>query len=57
MMKRLYEAGVTSTFAENEETCVVYGMPRAAAELGCVNQLLPLEELADRLVKAVTRNG
>ncbi|MCM3128733.1 MULTISPECIES: chemotaxis response regulator protein-glutamate methylesterase [unclassified Paenibacillus] len=57
MMKRLFEAGVTSTFAENEETCVVYGMPRAAAELGCVNQLLPLEELAERLVKAVTRNG
>ncbi|MCM3782941.1 chemotaxis-specific protein-glutamate methyltransferase CheB [Neobacillus mesonae] len=55
MMKRLYETGVTSTFAESEETCVVYGMPRAAAELGCVNELLPLEELTDKMVRAVTK--
>ncbi|MBR2564709.1 MAG: chemotaxis response regulator protein-glutamate methylesterase [Paenibacillus sp.] len=53
MMKRLYEAGVTSTFAENEETCVVYGMPRSAVELQCVRHLLPLQEIAPRLVQAV----
>lgn len=53
MMKRLYEAGVTSTFAENEETCVVYGMPRSAVELQCVRHLLPLQEIAPKLVQAV----
>ncbi|WP_339241606.1 chemotaxis protein CheB [Paenibacillus sp. FSL R5-0517] len=53
MMKRLYEAGVTSTFAENEETCVVYGMPRSAVELQCVRHLLPLQEIASKLVQAV----
>ncbi|KAA8784649.1 two-component system chemotaxis response regulator CheB [Paenibacillus sp. 4624] len=53
MMKKLYETGVTSTFAENEETCVVYGMPRSAVELQCVRHLLPLQEIAPRLVQAV----
>lgn len=55
-MKQLYDAGVTSTFAESEETCVVYGMPRSAVELGCVTHILPLHEIAPRLVQAVN-NG
>ncbi|AIQ47843.1 chemotaxis protein CheY [Paenibacillus sp. FSL R7-0273] len=53
MMKALYDSGVTSTFAENEETCVVYGMPRSAVELHCVKYVLPLQEIAPRLVQAV----
>lgn len=53
MMKALYDSGVTSTFAESEETCVVYGMPRSAVELQCVKHILPLQEIAPRLVQAV----
>lgn len=53
MMKALHDSGVTSTFAENEETCVVYGMPRSAVELQCVKYVLPLQEIAPRLVQAV----
>ncbi|WP_151735112.1 protein-glutamate methylesterase/protein-glutamine glutaminase ['Paenibacillus yunnanensis' Narsing Rao et al. 2020] len=53
MMKSLYDSGVTSTFAESEETCVVYGMPRSAVELQCVKHILPLQEIAPRLVQAV----
>ncbi len=34
------------TLAEDESTCVVYGMPKAAAELGGVGRLLPLPALA-----------
>jgi len=56
MMKKLYDAGVTSTYAESEQTCVVYGMPRSAVELGCVNYILPLHDIAPRLVQAVN-NG
>ena len=41
-MKTLKAAGAT-TLAQNEETCVVYGMPRAAVELGVVDRLLPLD--------------
>lgn len=53
MMKRLYDSGVNSTFAESEETCVVYGMPRSAVELHCVSHVLPLQEIAAGLVRAV----
>lgn len=56
MMKKLYDAGVTSTFAESEETCVVYGMPRSAVELGGVSHVVPLHQIAARLVQAVN-NG
>ncbi|GIO29982.1 MULTISPECIES: protein-glutamate methylesterase/protein-glutamine glutaminase [Paenibacillus] len=56
MMKRLYDSGVKSTFAESEETCVVYGMPRSAVELDCVSHLLPLHQIAAGVVRAVS-NG
>jgi two-component system chemotaxis response regulator CheB len=34
------------TLAEAEESCVVYGMPKAAFERGCVDQVAPLPEMA-----------
>lgn len=52
-MKQLYEAGVTSTIAESEETCVVYGMPRSAIEMNCVSHVLPLQEIGPKLVQVV----
>lgn len=52
-MKNLYDSGINSTIAENEDTCVVYGMPRSAVELGCVNHLLPLPEIAPKLIQIV----
>ena len=39
------------TLAEAEESCVVYGMPRAAFERGCVDQVAPLGEMAAILRK------
>lgn len=53
MMKRLFDAGVATTIAESEETCVVYGMPRSAVELKCVNHVLPLHNIAPKLVQIV----
>jgi two-component system chemotaxis response regulator CheB len=38
------------TIAQNEETAMIYGMPKAAAETGCVDMVLPLEAIAERLV-------
>lgn len=34
------------TIAQNEETCVVYGMPRAAIALGGVEKILPLDRIS-----------
>ncbi|WP_438350155.1 protein-glutamate methylesterase/protein-glutamine glutaminase [Paenibacillus sp. FA6] len=52
-MKRLYESGVTDTYAESEETCVVYGMPRSAVELNCVKHILPLQEIPLQLIQTL----
>jgi two-component system chemotaxis response regulator CheB len=39
-------AGGGVTVAEAEESCVVYGMPRAAAERGGADHQMPIAELA-----------
>lgn len=41
------------TIAQNESTCAVYGMPRAARENGAATRILPLDEIADALIAAV----
>ena len=38
------------TIGQNEETCVVYGMPREAAKLGAVEVVLPLQGIASAIV-------
>lgn len=40
-----------STIAQNEETCVVFGMPREAIKLGAAQMVLPLSEIGPRLVE------
>jgi chemotaxis response regulator CheB len=37
------------TIAQNQATCAVYGMPKAAAELRAAAEILPLERIASRL--------
>ena len=46
----LHEKGAR-IFAESRETCVVYGMPRAAVEAGVVDEVLPLPEIPEALVR------
>lgn len=38
--------------AQDEASCVVYGMPKAAVEAGVVDRILPLEAIAQQIVKA-----
>jgi two-component system chemotaxis response regulator CheB len=52
-MKLLQSDGVLTTIAEAEQTCVVYGMPRSAVELGAVSHLLPLQDIASILIQEV----
>jgi two-component system chemotaxis response regulator CheB len=40
-------------YAQNEETCVVFGMPRMANETGAVERLVPLGEIASVIEAAV----
>ncbi|HEX7057968.1 MAG TPA: chemotaxis response regulator protein-glutamate methylesterase [Bacilli bacterium] len=54
-MKALRDSGAVTTIAEAEQTAIVYGMPRAAIELQCVTDIVPLEFIAATLVKKVSK--
>ncbi len=47
-MEQLKRKGA-HTLAEAEESCVVYGMPRAAVERGCVDVVAPLADIPGHL--------
>jgi two-component system chemotaxis response regulator CheB len=49
---RMREAG-GYTLAQDEESCIVFGMPREAVRLGAASQQLPLEALAAAAHEAV----
>ncbi|WP_404814435.1 protein-glutamate methylesterase/protein-glutamine glutaminase [Clostridium algoriphilum] len=41
------------TMAEHESTCVIYGMPKAAFETGKVDEIVPLQNVAQEIKKFV----
>lgn len=41
-------------WAQNEETCVVYGMPQAIVNAGVAELVLPLQEIAPSIVKEMS---
>ena len=43
------------TFGQNEASCVVYGMPREAALIGAVEEVLALEEIPGRILALLGR--
>lgn len=52
----MHKAGAY-TAAQNEETCVVYGMPAAAVALGAADVILPLDEIAPALLRQLEVRG
>lgn len=38
------------TFAQDKDSCVVYGMPRAAVEMGAASHVLPLSAIAGQVI-------
>jgi two-component system chemotaxis response regulator CheB len=51
---RMREAGAF-TIAESEESCVVYGMPRAAIEIGAASAILHLHNIPGRMLDVIAR--
>jgi two-component system, chemotaxis family, protein-glutamate methylesterase/glutaminase len=46
------QAGAT-TIAQDEATCVVFGMPKVAIEIGAVDEVLPLQEILPRALQVI----
>ena len=51
-MKAIKDSG-GSTIAEDESTCVVFGMPKSAIELGCVDEVVPLPLIAQTILRMI----
>jgi two-component system chemotaxis response regulator CheB len=49
-MLEMKQAGA-KTVAQDEHTCVVFGMPKEAIKLGGVDKVLPLDAIAPFVVK------
>jgi two-component system response regulator WspF len=52
-LKMMRDAG-WHTIAEDRSTCVVYGMPKAAAELNAAVEILPVEAIASACTKSLS---
>lgn len=39
------------TIAQNEETCVVYGMPKSAVAAGAIDVIVPLKDIAKQIIR------
>lgn len=55
-LREMHQAGAY-TLAQDEASCVVYGMPREAVRLGAVDTVLPLERIAAALLRGRPRSG
>jgi two-component system, chemotaxis family, protein-glutamate methylesterase/glutaminase len=55
-MKQIKKAGGI-TIAQDEETSLVYGMPKAASDAGAADKILPVHKIADAIAAAVRTVG
>jgi two-component system chemotaxis response regulator CheB len=53
-MKQMHDSGARC-IAQNEETCVVFGMPKEAIKLQAVDDILPLEAMARAILQFDSR--
>ncbi len=49
-MLKMKEAGA-KTIAQNEKSCVVFGMPKEAIEIGAIDKVVPLKDIASEIMK------
>jgi two-component system chemotaxis response regulator CheB len=48
-MKEMHDAGA-QTVAEDESTCVVFGMPKVAIDMGGVDKIVPLDRIPQEII-------
>ncbi|MBU0698522.1 MAG: chemotaxis response regulator protein-glutamate methylesterase [Proteobacteria bacterium] len=50
---KLMKRNGATIIAQDESTCVVYGMPKGPIEIGIVDVVAPLDKIADEIVKTI----
>lgn len=55
-MKEMHEAGA-HTFAQDEASCVVFGMPKEAIAQGGVDDIVPLKDMAEQILAYLSTMG
>lgn len=55
-LRRMKDAGAYN-IAQNRETCVVFGMPKAAIEANVIDEVIPLQSIADTLINHVRQRA
>jgi two-component system chemotaxis response regulator CheB len=55
-MKEMHEAGA-HTFAQDEASCVVFGMPKEAIAQGGVDEIVPLKDMAKQILTYLASMG
>lgn len=55
-MQRMHDAGAT-TLAQDEASCTVFGMPRAAWQRGAVDRVMPLSRIPRELLAGLGRRS
>jgi two-component system chemotaxis response regulator CheB len=55
-MKVMRDKG-SYNYVQNEATCVVFGMPREAINVGASHEVLPLDQIAPALLKRLAETG
>jgi len=48
-MKEMHDAGAL-TIAEDESTCIVFGMPKEAIRMGGVDRVVPLDAIPAEII-------
>jgi two-component system chemotaxis response regulator CheB len=51
--RKIHEMGGI-TLAQDEESSLIYGMPKAAVETGCVDFVLPLDRIPEELIRLLS---
>lgn len=52
-LKKMRDAGA-GTIAQDEKTCIVYGMPKVAVDLDAVQHILPISKITEKIIQLVS---
>ncbi len=55
-MLEMRQAGAYN-FAQDEATCVVFGMPREAIAVGAVDEIVPIQDMAQKVLQRLINTG